>query len=137
MTECDSESKNLGLDSPREGLLGKSVTLGHSVTQEGETPPTNTPRGRVIKPRKRGKPATVRRLSVEDAGAEMRRPNSGPRINLPLYLRGETSLEILTGSVLRARGIGPDRSGSFLAAVEEAASDPANHPLDCECEVCL
>jgi hypothetical protein len=80
-----------------------------------------------------------RGLSVEDAAAEMRRPNSGPRINLPLYLADETTLEILTKSVLVARGMDTDEAerASCLAVVQEAATDPANHPLDCACEGCL
>jgi len=78
------------------------------------------------------------RLSVEDAGAEMKRPHSGARLNLPLYLKGETNLEILARSVLVALGKAPDEAerASCLAVVQEAANDPDNHPLDCECEGC-
>jgi hypothetical protein len=76
-------------------------------------------------------------LTVEEAGAELRRAGYGPRKNLPLYLAGETTLKILTCSVLVARGEDPAGWERSAAVVEEAARDPQNHPLDCECEGCL
>jgi hypothetical protein len=53
----------------------------------------------------------------------MRRPSSGAAKNLPHFLAGTTSLEILTKSVLRGLG----KEGEWLAhaeAVEKAATDP-------------
>jgi RecA-family ATPase len=68
-------------------------------------------------------------------GEELQRSGSGAAQNLPHFLAGTTSLEILTKSVLRGLG----KEGGWLAyaeAVEKAATDPANHPLDCVCGEC-
>ncbi len=74
--------------------------------------------------------------AAEDViAAEMRRSNSGAAKNLPHFLAGTASLEILTKSVLRGLG----KEGGWLAyaeAVEKAAADPANHPVGCVCGEC-
>ena len=74
--------------------------------------------------------------AAEDViAAEMRRSNSGAAKNLPHFLAGTTSLELLTKSVLRGLG----KEGGWLAhaeAVEKAAADPANHPPGCGCGDC-
>lgn len=79
---------------------------------------------------------TTEPVSAEEVAALLRRPNSGPRRNLPLYLRDETPLEILTNSVLRALGRSDDPWEPHAPVVEAAAKDANNHPLDCGCEGC-
>jgi P4 family phage/plasmid primase-like protien len=76
-------------------------------------------------------------LRVEEVVRELHRPNSGARINLPLYLAGETTLEILTKSVLVARGISTAAWEEHAGLVESAAADPTNHGVECECGECL
>jgi hypothetical protein len=76
-------------------------------------------------------------LSAEQVGEELRRPNSGPRINLPLYLAGATTLEILTKSVLVAKDLKADAWEEHAGVVERAAADPRNHGVECECGECL
>lgn len=73
----------------------------------------------------------------ENIVGELKRRGSGARINLAHYLRGDTTLEILTRSVLV--GLDKDADGwqQHAQAVEAAAKDPQNHPLDCECGECL
>jgi hypothetical protein len=74
-------------------------------------------------------------LPEDVIAAEMRRSNSGAAKNLPHFLAGTASLEILTKSVLRGLG----KEGGWLAyaeAVEKAAADPANHPVGCVCGEC-
>lgn len=73
----------------------------------------------------------------ENIPGELKRKGSGARINLSHYLRGDTTLEILTKSVLVGLGQGTDSWQSSAPAVEEAAKDPRNHPLDCDCEACV
>jgi hypothetical protein len=75
-------------------------------------------------------------ITAEKAGEEMRRRGSGARINLPHYLAGDTTLEILIKSVLA--GLGKDAAEwvRCAAAVQAAADDPQNHPLECECRGC-
>jgi putative DNA primase/helicase len=74
---------------------------------------------------------------VGEVGEEMRRKGSGARLNLPVYLRGETTLEILARSVLVGLGKDPGEWGRYATAVSEAAGDPQNHTPDCKCEGCL
>jgi Bifunctional DNA primase/polymerase, N-terminal len=76
-------------------------------------------------------------LSAEQVGEELRRPNSGPSINLPLYLVGATTLEILTKSVLAAKDLKADAWEEHAGVVERAAADPRNHGVECECGECL
>ncbi len=76
-------------------------------------------------------------LTVEEVGRELRRSGSGPRMNLPLYLAGETTLEILTRSVLVAKDLPHAAWEDHAGVVGEAAKNPANHPVECECEDCL
>jgi hypothetical protein len=76
-------------------------------------------------------------LSAGEIAEELRRAGSGPRLNLSHYLRGDTTLEILTKSVLVACGMDTGSWKIHAGAVQEAAADPQNHPLDCECEECV
>ena len=94
---------------------------------EGEGAPNNNRK----KPFKPFKP-----LSVEEVVRELRRPNSGARINLPLFLAGATTLEILTKSVLVAKGLSTDAWEEHAGVVQEAAADPRNHGVECECGWC-
>ncbi|MDP9457161.1 MAG: toprim domain-containing protein [Actinomycetota bacterium] len=75
---------------------------------------------------------------VKKVIAEIGRSGSGPAKALANYLDKPNSerLKYLASAVLVARG--EDSSGwqRIASAVKDAASDPANHPLDCECEVC-
>jgi hypothetical protein len=75
-------------------------------------------------------------LSVDEAVRELRRPYSGPRINHPLYIADKTTLEILTRSVLTAMHRDPGTWKEAADVVAEAADDPMNHPVECECEKC-
>ena len=74
---------------------------------------------------------------MEDVVRELRRPRSGPRINYPLYLDGRTTLEILTRSVLAAMHRDANAWQEAAGVVAEAADDPMNHPVECECEKCF
>jgi hypothetical protein len=86
-----------------------------------------------------GSSAMLTDLVVEAAGEQMRRARSGPALALKAYLEksNDQRLEWLTKAVLKA--LDRDTAGweAHAAAVKAAAKDPTNHPLDCECEVCL
>jgi hypothetical protein len=90
-----------------------------------------------------GQSATLSELAArretEAAGAEMRRAKSGPALALKAYLEKpcDQRLEWLTKAVLTVRGLDTANWRGIAAAVKAAAEDPANHPVDCECEVCL
>jgi hypothetical protein len=65
-----------------------------------------------------------------------------PAKNLPHYLTGSTTLAILTNSVLGELGVewkdlAEEERRRWERLVEEAAGDPANHPVNCPCEGCL
>lgn len=77
-------------------------------------------------------------VSVEEVGEELRRSGSGPAKMLAAYLQKPLPqrLMYLTCAVLTARGMDADEWEPHAEAVAEAAKDPANHPLDCECEGC-
>ncbi len=75
-------------------------------------------------------------LAPEAVVAEFARSGSGSRINLPHYLRGDTTLEILTRSVLTGLGRDPDRWQHYAPLVDEAARDGRNHPTGCLCDLC-
>ena len=75
-------------------------------------------------------------IDVKDVLGEFNRRASGARKNLPLYLRGEITLEVLTRSVLYSLDKNPEAWRQTAALVEEAASDAKNHPVECECEAC-
>jgi len=79
------------------------------------------------------------RREAKAAGAETRRSKSGPALALKTYLEkpNEQRLEWLTKAVLKVRGLDTANWRDIAAAVKAAAEDPANHPVDCECEVCL
>jgi hypothetical protein len=89
-----------------------------------------------------GQSATVAELAarrdVGAAGEETRRSGSGPARALASYLEdpGEQSLERLARAILTARRMDPGGWRDFAPAVEAAAGDPANHPLDCGCGYC-
>jgi 5S rRNA maturation endonuclease (ribonuclease M5) len=78
-------------------------------------------------------------LTAKEVGEEMRRSRSGPALALRHYLDRPSPerLKYLATAVLVARG--EDTSGweRCAAVAEKAASDPANHPIDCDCEACL
>jgi hypothetical protein len=78
-------------------------------------------------------------LSAEAVASETRRSKSGPALALKAYLEKPSAqrLEWLTKAVLTAQGADTAGWEAHAAAVKEAAEDPANHPLDCECEACL
>jgi hypothetical protein len=91
-----------------------------------------------------GQSSTVAELSARRdieaaAGAQMRRSKTGPALALKTYLEkpNDQRLEYLTKAVLRE--LGRDTAGwkAHAAAAKAAAEDPTNHPLDCECQVCL
>jgi hypothetical protein len=90
-----------------------------------------------------GQSATLSELAArretEAAGAEMRRAKSGPALALKAYLEKpcDQRLEWLTKAVLTVRGLDTANWRDIAAAVKAAAEDPANHPTDCGCEVCL
>lgn len=77
-------------------------------------------------------------LAIEEVGKETRRSGSDPARALGNYLDGPTPerLEYLARAVLRARGEDTRAWEQSTAAVEHAARDPANHPLDCGCREC-
>jgi hypothetical protein len=90
-----------------------------------------------------GQSATLSELATrrkaEAAGVEMRRAKSGPALALKAYLEkpNEQRLEWLTKAVLTVRGLDTANWRDIAAAVKAAAEDSANHPVNCECEVCL
>jgi hypothetical protein len=77
-------------------------------------------------------------LSVTEVGAETSRSKSGPALALKTYLEKPTEerLEWLTKAVLKIRGMDTSDWRLHALAVKEAAEDPGNHPLDCECKEC-
>ncbi|MDP9425486.1 MAG: hypothetical protein M3P37_05470 [Actinomycetota bacterium] len=75
-------------------------------------------------------------LSTATVAAEFARHGSGSRKNLPHFLRGDTTLEILTRSVLCGLGRDPERWGHYAALVDGAARDGRNHPEGCPCPLC-
>jgi hypothetical protein len=78
------------------------------------------------------------RREAEAAGAQMRRPNSGPALALKTYIEkpNDERLEWLTKAILTAQGRDTGDWRGIAIAVKAAAEDPANHPVDCDCEVC-
>jgi hypothetical protein len=78
-------------------------------------------------------------LTVDQVAAEMQRSESGPAKALATYLDKPNAERLgwLTCAVLRAKGRGIAGWEQHVAAVEEAASDLDNHPLECDCEGCL
>jgi hypothetical protein len=75
-------------------------------------------------------------LPAEQVAAEFNRLAAGARKNLPTYLKGQTTLEILARSVLQGLGKDPNTWQRHAAVVEEAAQDAKNHPLECDCPEC-
>jgi DNA-binding transcriptional ArsR family regulator len=77
-------------------------------------------------------------LTVEQVGAELRRAGSGPAKALAHYLDGPSPkrLEYLVKAVFYALGRGEEPWEPHAAVVEQAAGDPQNHPLSCECPEC-
>jgi hypothetical protein len=90
---------------------------------------------------KSGQSAMLAELAIlrGEAGAQMRRAESGPALALKAYLEkpNDQRLERLTKAVLKT--LDKDTVGweAYSAAVKALAEDPTNHPLDCECEACL
>ncbi len=75
-------------------------------------------------------------LSAAAVAAEFARSGSGSRINLAHYLRGDTTLKILTRSVLTGLGRDPDDWRHYATLVDGAARDGRNHPSVCPCDPC-
>jgi hypothetical protein len=90
-----------------------------------------------------GQSATLLELAArkcaEAASAQMRRAKSGPALALKAYLEkpNDQRLEWLTKAVLRAQGLDTAGWRGIAPVVKAAAEDRANHPLGCDCEVCL
>lgn len=76
-------------------------------------------------------------IGAKEIVEEFGRRGAGARKNLPVYLRGDTTLEVLTRSVLYGLDRSPETWQRHAAQVEEAARDAANHPIECECGACL
>ncbi len=76
-------------------------------------------------------------VTVQEVVGEFNSRSAGARLNLPIYLRGDTTLEILTRSVLQGLGKEPAEWKRHAPVVEQAAADPKNHAPDCPCEECL
>lgn len=79
---------------------------------------------------------TSEKLLPQAVRDEFNRLAAGARKNLPVYLKGQTTLEILVRSVLVGLGKDPDDWQRHAAVVEEGARDPQNHPLECDCPEC-
>jgi hypothetical protein len=75
-------------------------------------------------------------ITAEQVVAEFNHRNTGARLNLPKYLRSETTLEILTKSVLVGLNRDMGEWEKYAAVVEEVARDPRNHPVECGCLEC-
>jgi hypothetical protein len=84
-------------------------------------------------------PELAARKCAEAAGAQMRRAKSGPALALKAYLEkpNDQRLEWLTKAVLKAQGLDTAGWRGIAPVVKAAAEDRANHPLDCDCGVCL
>jgi hypothetical protein len=84
-------------------------------------------------------PELAARKCAEAAGAQMRRSKSGPALALKAYLEkpNDQRLEWLTKAVLKAQGLDTAGWRGIAPVVKAAAEDRANHPLDCDCGVCL
>jgi hypothetical protein len=116
----DGISEN-GLDKPKSGdangdIPGIPMIPGPALSENG-----------------------VSRLTAEEVGTETRRAGSGPALALRAYLEKPNvqRLEYLTKAILLSKGMDPAGWESHADAVQVAASDPRNHPLNCECEECL
>jgi Bifunctional DNA primase/polymerase, N-terminal len=84
-------------------------------------------------------PELAARKCAEGAGAQMRRAKSGPALALKAYLEkpNDQRLEWLTKAVLKAQGLNTAVWRRIAPVVKAAAEDRVNHPLDCDCGVCL
>ena len=78
------------------------------------------------------------KLSEDVIAAEMRRSHSGAAKALVTYLDkpNEARLKYLTNAVLRGLGKDAGDCERHAGAVKAAATDPANHSLDCGCGGC-
>jgi hypothetical protein len=77
-------------------------------------------------------------ITVEEIAQQMRRSGSGLVKALATYLEKPNAERLgwLTGAVLHVRGHNIGEWKRHAETVEEAAGDPNNHPLDCECGEC-
>jgi hypothetical protein len=119
---------------------GRDADDGDMQADSNAHPHGGRPQTEALRP---GESATLSELTthknVEAAGVQMRRAKSGPALALKTYLEKPSAqrLEWLTKAVLTA--LGRDTAGweAHAATVQAAAEDPQNHPIDCDCEVCL
>lgn len=103
----------------------------HRIRSVDTTRPNTTERN--------GADPGVRLLLLSEVARELGRAGSGPARALANWLEDPTPtrLEYLTKAVLHAKGMDSAIWEAHVEAVEFAAVDPANHPIDCECEECL
>ena len=115
------------------GNLNRSL---HAGLGSGESAPST--RGQSTSPRMADNAGGAPALTVEEVARETRRSGSGPARALATYLEkpNDERLGWLTGAVLHAKGLDTGQWKRHAAAVEEAAGDTNNHPLDCECDRC-
>src|SRR5215213_6219563 len=133
------------------GLLSKAGTGKYIINSVNRTnlvnPVNSVNRGDVervngvkgVKGSSGGTSCGVKPLSVEEVGGELRRAGSGPARALANYLASpnDTRLGYISNAVLVALGRDTAEAEAHTGAVREAAQDPINHPLDCDCEACL
>jgi hypothetical protein len=81
--------------------------------------------------------SAARLVTTEEVVEEFGRWSAGARKNLPLYLGGKVTLEVLVRSVLSGLGKDPEEWQRTAVTVEDAARDPKNHPFECDCGECL
>jgi hypothetical protein len=75
-------------------------------------------------------------VTAAEVVSEFKRWSAGARKNLPHYLRGKATLEVLTRSVLNGLDKAQEEWQQAAQTVKEAAQNPKNHPLECDCEAC-
>jgi hypothetical protein len=131
--ESRIDTANVGTGDGRDG------GDGDSRAESNPPPRSERPLSDDLEP---GQSATLSELAAsreaEAVGAQMRRSKSGPALALKTYIEkpNDQRLEWLTKAVLRGQGLDTAAWRGIAAAVKAEAEDPANHPVDCDCEAC-
>ena len=118
-------------------LWGISEDVGDVGGVGGNKHPTSNPQH--LSPTARTNASAVAPISVAEVAQQLGRHKSGPAKALEHYLvaPNEQRFEYLTCAVLVALGRDTDAWETYATVVEEAADDPENHPLSCECLGCV
>ncbi len=132
-----SQKRGAALRGP--SAKGVKETNGHGPLSEPLSASLRPGESATLAELKAGRGPEASGLSVSDVRGEVSRSKSGPALALKTYLENPTEkrLEYLTCAALTARKMDTVGWRQHAEVVKLAASDPANHPLDCECGECL